>query len=141
MRGYEIKMSSSAHAIEYKSFFSIGQDSRTRSKRSDDYVALITVALGTPLAAGGRAAAGSPANGGKMMVARVAGARMRCAKAPNRQTKPRGIAHNYVTEIFPKIRSIYRARDRAREASVSRVVNRSIERSMCTLGTCRSRFT
>ena len=73
MRGYEIKMSSSAHAIEYKSFFSIGQDSRTRSKRSDDYVALITVALGTPLAAGGRAAAGSPANGGKMMVARVAG--------------------------------------------------------------------
>ena len=104
-------MSSSAHAIEYKSFFSIGQDSRTRSKRSDDYVALITVALGTPLAAGGRAAAGSPANGGKMMVARVAGGgcanamHQSAAKAPNRQTKPRGIAHNYVTEIFPKIRS------------------------------------
>ena len=76
-------MSSSAHAVEYKSFFSIGQDSGTRSKRSDDYVALMTVALGTPLAAGGRAAAaGSPANGGKMVVARGA----RVAGAPNRQT-------------------------------------------------------
>jgi len=116
-------MSSSAHAIEYKSFFSIGQDSRTRSKRSDDYVALITVALGTPLAAGGRAAAGSPANGGKMMVARVAGARMRCAKAPNRQTKPRGIAHNYVTEIFPKIRS---------------TIERAIEREMRERRVCES---
>lgn len=46
MRGYEIKMSSSAQAGECD--------------------ALITVALGTPLAAGGRAAAGSPANGGKI---------------------------------------------------------------------------
>ena len=90
-------MSSSAHAIEYKSFFSIGQDSRTRSKRSDDYVALITVALGTPLAAGGRAAAGSPANGGKMM---LVGAR----NAMRQTAKPSAAwyAHNYVTEIFPK---------------------------------------
>ena len=74
---------------------------------------------------------------------------MRCAKAPNRQTKPRGIAHNYVTEIFPKIRSTIEraiervARDereasvRVESSSVSRVES-SIDRSneACVLGTC-----
>ena len=73
-------MSSSAHAIEYKSFFSIGQHSRTRCKRSDDYGALITVVLGTPLAAGGRAVVGSPAI---MAVAKHGGV----AGAPNRQKR------------------------------------------------------
>lgn len=64
------------------------------SAQAGECDALITVALGTPLAAGGRAAAGSPANKwwqNKMM-----------AGAPNRQKNLRGIAHNYVTEILPK---------------------------------------
>ena len=60
--------------------FPLGRTAERAAKEAMTYVALITVALGTPLAAGGRAAAGSPANGGKMMVmALVAG-------APNRQT-------------------------------------------------------
>ena len=50
--------------------FPLGRTAERAAKEAMTYVALITVALGTPLAAGGRAAAGSPANGGKMVVAR-----------------------------------------------------------------------